>query len=270
VAAALTIGEFSVMSQLSKKALRHYHDLGLLEPAHVDPLTGYRRYNTDQLQIARIIRRFRGLGMSVPDIKGVLATDDVDRRNEIIAAHLRDMESKLQETQQAVGALRELLQPASRPLDVELRSVPAFSAWAVSATVTLSEFGHWYADAMREIRTAMAGTGGAAAGPPGGIYARDLFSDEVGEATVFIPTREEAGQVGRAAVVRIPAVELAVAIHLGGHEDVDRSYGALGTYVTERLLSIDGPVRENYLDADEATGLARTEICWPVFSTAAR
>jgi hypothetical protein len=57
----------------------------------------------------------------------------------------------------------------------------------------------------------------------------------------------------------------AAAVHPGGHEDVDRAYGALGTYVTERLLSVDGPVRENYLDADEVTGLARTEICRPVF-----
>jgi effector-binding domain-containing protein len=148
--------------------------------------------------------------------------------------------------------------------------VPPLRAWAVSATVALSEFGQWYADAMHEIRTAIAGTGVAAAGPPGGSYAQELFSDEVGQATVFIPTTEETGQHGRAAVVLIPAAELAVALHLGGHEDVDRTYSALGTYVTEQLLSVDGPIRENYLDADEVTGLARTEICWPVFRTAVR
>ena len=40
----LTIGEFSKMTYLSVKALRHYHDVGLLEPALVDPATGYRHY----------------------------------------------------------------------------------------------------------------------------------------------------------------------------------------------------------------------------------
>ena len=40
----LTIGEFSKMTYLSVKALRHYHDVGLLAPALVDPDTGYRRY----------------------------------------------------------------------------------------------------------------------------------------------------------------------------------------------------------------------------------
>ena len=33
----LTIGEFSKMTYLSVKALRHYHDVGLLEPAEIDP-----------------------------------------------------------------------------------------------------------------------------------------------------------------------------------------------------------------------------------------
>ena len=40
----LSIGEFSVRSRLSPKALRLYQELGLLEPAAVDPDTGYRSY----------------------------------------------------------------------------------------------------------------------------------------------------------------------------------------------------------------------------------
>jgi hypothetical protein len=40
------IGDFSKMTYLSIKALRHYHDVGLLEPADVDPATGHRRYTT--------------------------------------------------------------------------------------------------------------------------------------------------------------------------------------------------------------------------------
>ncbi len=39
----LTIGEFSKMTYLSVKALRHYHDVGLLTPVDIDAATGYRR-----------------------------------------------------------------------------------------------------------------------------------------------------------------------------------------------------------------------------------
>ncbi|WP_410623475.1 MerR family DNA-binding transcriptional regulator [Amycolatopsis sp. cmx-8-4] len=46
--AGLTVGEFSRVTHLSAKTLRHYHDVGLLEPADVDPATGYRPGNTSR------------------------------------------------------------------------------------------------------------------------------------------------------------------------------------------------------------------------------
>jgi len=42
------IGEFSKLTHLSVKALRHYHAIGLLEPAAIDTESSYRRYDTDQ------------------------------------------------------------------------------------------------------------------------------------------------------------------------------------------------------------------------------
>lgn len=40
MAASLSIGEFSTMTRLSRKALRHYHEVGVLEPARIDPVSG--------------------------------------------------------------------------------------------------------------------------------------------------------------------------------------------------------------------------------------
>ncbi len=50
--ALLAIGDFSRATQLSVKMLRHYHQIGLLEPVDVDRATGYRRYSTDQISTA--------------------------------------------------------------------------------------------------------------------------------------------------------------------------------------------------------------------------
>jgi hypothetical protein len=55
------IGDFSRMTHLSVKALRFYHDQGLLEPARIDPQTGYRYYDPGQVPLAQVIRRFRDL-----------------------------------------------------------------------------------------------------------------------------------------------------------------------------------------------------------------
>ena len=103
------------MTSLSRKALRHYHDIGILEPAHIDAHTGYRFYDTSQVDHAHIIRRFRSLGMSIPDIKALLRTDDAAARTEIITTHLQQMEVQLQQTRDTVGALRELLAPVGAP-----------------------------------------------------------------------------------------------------------------------------------------------------------
>ena len=45
----LSIGTFANMTRLSIKALRLYDQLGILQPLHVDPQSGYRYYGVDQV-----------------------------------------------------------------------------------------------------------------------------------------------------------------------------------------------------------------------------
>jgi DNA-binding transcriptional MerR regulator len=65
-------------------------------------------------------------------------------------------------------------------------------------------------------------------------------------------------------------LQLAVTVHRGPHDDIDITYGRLGSYVTDQALAISGPVRETYLvgprDTQDTTAW-RTEIGWPIFRT---
>lgn len=70
---SLTIGAFSRASRLSPKALRLYDELGLLPPARVDPVTGYRLYAPAQLERARLVAWLRRLGMPLARIAEVCA-----------------------------------------------------------------------------------------------------------------------------------------------------------------------------------------------------
>jgi serine/threonine protein phosphatase PrpC len=67
--ALLTIGSFARASRLSPKALRLYDELGLLRPAHVDPLSGYRLYDPRQLEQARLVAWLRRIGMPLARIR---------------------------------------------------------------------------------------------------------------------------------------------------------------------------------------------------------
>jgi DNA-binding transcriptional MerR regulator len=272
VASSLPIGDFSRATHMSIKALRHYHRVGLLEPAHVDQFTGHRRYTTDQIPTAQVIRRFRELGMPIGEISSVLDAPDAGTRNELIAAHLTRLEDSLARTQNAVAALRDLLdQPedAARA-SISHRSVPATGAAAITAVVDIDELAPWYHGALGELHATLTAQALTASGAPGGIYAEDLFSHERGQATVFIPCAGLIHPVGRVEALTVPPAELAVIVHNGPHDNIDRAYGALATHVTQHALAVEGPIREYYLSGrldtpDESAW--RTEIGWPIFQT---
>jgi DNA-binding transcriptional MerR regulator len=255
---SLGIGDFSRATHLSVKMLRHYHRIGLLEPADVDPDTGHRRYMTEQIPTAQVIRRFRALEMPLEEIQAVIAAPDLDVRNELIAAHLDRLEDSLAKTQEAAASLRDLLQPPSGsvPAKVEHRSTAATAAVAVSEVI--------------DVEDALSAQSLPIAGPGGGIYSNDLFSHERGLATIFVPHQGTVRPMGRVTSLVVPAVELATVVHIGPHTDIDRAYGTLATYVTQHALAIDGPIREYYLvgaheTSDESEW--RTEIGWPIFQT---
>ncbi|ORB31127.1 MerR family transcriptional regulator [Mycolicibacterium parafortuitum] len=270
--ARVSIGDFAVMTSLSRKALRHYHDSGILEPAHIDAHTGYRFYDTSQVDHAHIIRRFRSLGMSIPDIKALLTTDDAAARTQIITTHLEQMEAQLQQTRDTVGALRELLSPVHVPAHVEVQHKPALAVWSVGATVDVSDIDDWFGAALTTLRDAVAAAGREPVlVVPGGLYDRALFLESRGAATMFVPAPESADPPDGVLAEVLPPAEFAVLTHAGGHDGIDRSYAALGRYVNEHLISHQGPIREHYLGATPSNPMtfSATEICWPIFSTTA-
>ncbi|WP_240139662.1 protein phosphatase 2C domain-containing protein [Streptomyces sp. MUM 178J] len=81
----LTIGTFAKASRLSPKALRLYDELGLLTPARVDPVTGYRLYAPEQLDQARLVAWLRRLGMPLARIQHICTLDAGPAAEEIRA-----------------------------------------------------------------------------------------------------------------------------------------------------------------------------------------
>jgi DNA-binding transcriptional MerR regulator len=269
--AALTIGDFSRATHMSIKTLRHYHRVGLLEPDDVDARTGYRRYAPAQIPVAQVIRRFRDLEMPLDEIRAVLTAPNVQTRNELISAHLNRLEGTLQRTRTAVASLRDLLeQPSATPLELEHRSVPPTPAAAISEIIDAGDATPWYHGALGELRATLAAQEVPAAGPAGGIFADELFSDERGRATIFIPCDATIRPTGRISPLVVPAAELAITVHSGPHTDIDRAYGSLAAYVAQHALAVDGPIREYYLTGRHDTtdqSQWRTEIGWPIFLT---
>jgi DNA-binding transcriptional MerR regulator len=266
----VSIGDFSRMTHLSVKALRFYHDQGLLEPARIDPDSGYRFYEPAQVPVAQVIRRFRDLDMPLDQVKAVLQAPDLETRTKEIISHLTAMETRLAEMQMSVASLRALLEGPSAGPAVEFRSIPATPVLAVRAMVTAEEAWTWGIGAFEEIYGRIAQADLSPAGPGGALFPADFFELEKAELTAFVPVSEVPPADGRVQVLTIPAMEAAVMVHSGPLGDIDQTYGRLGTVVAERAIGVEGPIREYYLVPFTEPDLSRhrTEICWPVFQTA--
>jgi DNA-binding transcriptional MerR regulator len=261
----VTIGEFAQLTHLSVRTLRRYHESGLLEPASVDPVSGYRYYAGDQIPAAQVIHRLRELDVPLADVAKILATEDAAERADLVGGHLRRLEAELERTRAAVISLRHLLHPGDGRPPVELRSVAARTVAGIEDVIDQEDMLSWYDEAMAELDAAVDGL--PPLGPPGGHYANDLFTHGRGTVLVYRPVADPPGR-GRVRPVDLPPAELAVVVHPGPHDDIDVTYGRLGAWVVEHALAVDGPVHETYLagphdDPDPAAW--RTEIGWPVF-----
>jgi DNA-binding transcriptional MerR regulator len=246
--AELSIGAFSRMTFLSVKALRHYHEIGLLAPASIDPDSGYRHYAVAQVPIAQVIRRLRDLGMPLGEIATIVRAPDVDTRNATIIAHLQRMEDELARTRETVASLRALLEGGVAPIAVEYRGVPEAAALALEEEIGIGDAFAWLDAAFSKLRSQV---GPERAGPDGALFSSELLEQEHGRLVAFIPV------AGGDRI--LPATEYAIAVHRGTFEDLDQTFAALGAAVAERAIGVNGPIRENYLTPD------RTEVCWPVF-----
>ncbi|MEU1478789.1 MerR family transcriptional regulator [Streptomyces sp. NPDC005760] len=107
-----SIGETARDSGLGVSALRFYDRAGVLVPAWVDPVSGYRWYEPGQLEEARLLARLRRAGMPLADIRLVLASwsgADTDLLRKLLEAHLRRLEQGLSEARSEFSTLRPLL-----------------------------------------------------------------------------------------------------------------------------------------------------------------
>ena len=160
----LTIGEVARESGLTASALRFYDREGVLVPADVDAVTGYRRYAVSQVRAARLLASLRRVGMPLVEAGLVL---DEDARGaagaaaDVVRAHEQRLVDGLRDARREIAWTLALL--AERDADGE---GPPSSVRLVVAAGDL-------AAAIKAVRFAVA-PGTPVAGAPDGLDLRVL------------------------------------------------------------------------------------------------
>src|SRR4051794_13708758 len=224
----LTIGDFSRMTFLTVKALRHYHDVGLLQPARTDPSSGYRYYRPEQVAEARLIRRLRDLDLPVDDVRAVLTAPDEESRNAVIVEHLDRMSRQLEQVQETVDSLRRLLAGDEPALGVSERDEPATLVLEIRGPVDGDSAVSWWIEAFTELHRLLRTAGITRTGPDGAEFPLEFFTEGAAELVAFVPVDRVPALTGRVEAAARPAARHAVAVHDGPMVDLDGAYAAVG------------------------------------------
>ena len=137
----ISIGEFARRSRLSLKALRLYDERGVLVPSRVDQASGYRYYDPDQLDQARLVVMLRQLQLPLAAIKELLACDPADAATRV-AEYWRSAEAAHDARRELVGYLVSRLS-GKRPVmyEVAMREIPERSLLCLKRNV--DDQGQW-------------------------------------------------------------------------------------------------------------------------------
>ena len=136
----LRIGEFSKLSRVSVRMLRHYDEIGLLKPAEIDRFTDYRYYREDQLPTAGRIAALKDMGFSLADIVRMLEVyDDRERLEPFFSARRAELETLSRDTARRLtlldAAQRRLRKEEHMSYDVTIRTIPERYAATVQMTI---------------------------------------------------------------------------------------------------------------------------------------
>ncbi len=125
----LKIGDFSKLSRVSVRMLRHYDEIGLLHPAKIDPFTDYRYYREDQLPTVGRITALKDMGFSLADIVKIMDIyEDRDQLERFFSTRQQELETELRETAQKLtlldAARKRLRKEEDMSYNVTIRTIP--------------------------------------------------------------------------------------------------------------------------------------------------
>ena len=165
----MTIGRFADATGLTVKALRHYDEIGLLAPAHVDPESGYRYYEAAQVEDAVTIRRLRALELPLEEIRSLLGAD-ADAFRSGLAAHGYHVAAESNDKQMLLIELAAILQGGGVPVELELADEPELRLAGLIRQLPQDDVGPGIQQLVRRVEDHLRERGVEPAGAPTALF----------------------------------------------------------------------------------------------------
>lgn len=267
----LKIGEFSKLSRVSVRMLRHYDEIGLLKPAKIDDFTDYRYYREDQLPIVCRITSLKDMGFSLADIVKILEVyGECEQMERYFYAKQEELKSVLCETAYKLtlldAAVKRLREEENMNYNVTIKTIP--ERYAATLRVTIPR----YEDeglVWRCLCEETAPLGIVEADPC--LCAVTFLDGEYKEENVdVLAWKTVKGIYTDTEHVRfrtLPEVTVASCIFKGGYEQIADVYAAVITWIKENGYEcIDSMFNIYHVSPHETQNSNEfiTEVCYPV------
>jgi effector-binding domain-containing protein len=244
------IGDFSRLSKVSVRALRHYDRLRLLEPADVDGWTGYRYYSASQLPRLNRIVALKEMGFSLDEV-AVLLDDDltVEEMRGMLKAKRAELDDRVRDEKGRLALVEARLRLIEREgemagYEVVMKEVDAVKVASIRDVIpSYPEQEHLW----KELCGYLKERGVKPAGPYFTMYHDTEFKERDVDAEVCGPISEDVPEADRVKVRTLPPAEVASVVHNGPYENISGAYEALMWWVDENGCRIAVPEREIYI-----------------------
>lgn len=252
------IGEFSKIARISTRQLRHYDEIGLFQPTHIDAETGYRHYSATQLPQLNRILALKSLGLTLEQIKRMIADNITPQEiHGMLKLKKAQIEQSISEEMQKVRSIEERLweietEGVLRDDNVVLKSIPEQDFLSIRQIVPTTKDGF---QMMYQIHNLLPHVSdNQLIGQFGLIFHSDGFSTKNVDVEMgflleqpFLDTFTLLD--GRKLTIRkIPSVpKMATLARVGIFNDSVGHYGALGTWIEAHSYEINGNNREVFI-----------------------
>lgn len=268
----LKIGDFSKMSRISIRMLRHYDEIGLLKPVEVDGFTGYRYYDESQLVQAGRIQALKNMGFALSSIREIMKNySDAEGLGHFLSVRRQELEAQAVQIRDRLRLLDSTIQWLRKDgtimgYDVSLKTIPELYVASVKQVIpNYAEEGMLWKILMEE-------TAGLNLKDSSPSYAFAVFHDgEYKEQDVEVEVqRAVVGTYPDTEHVKfktVPPVLIASATFKGCYEQISQVNEAVARWISDNGYEFDGLSFNIYHVSPGETKNPEeyvTEVCYPV------
>ena len=242
----LKIGGFSKLSHLTVKTLRFYEREGLLLPSFIDEMTGYRFYETSQLETAAKIKAYRQLDLSIEEIRSILDGKDAAV---ILAEKARNLSIQREAIDTRLSIIRHILEEKDMKYQVTEKIIPqAIVYYSETVLDQYQDCMQWIPSLGAECRKLNPDL--KCAEPPYEFC--EYLDGEYRERNVKIRHSEAVEKMGAENDMikfrKLPETKVLSIFHKGAYDAIGGAYAYLMKYAEENGYEVTGFARECYID----------------------